>query len=161
MRRTMPLLTLLLFACAAPPAERPDSVPPPVARGDSLTGVVRVVGSAPMNVRVVLAGEAGSTPLGGPLLGELRQLSGVSVSVRGRHEGGVLLAEDYRVLSVDGVAAVQGTVEGRSGPYVLLRTPDGALLHLIAAPDGFRPGQKVWVQGPDALVVQSYGTIGS
>lgn len=159
MRYPILLASLLLCACAAPATERPDSVPPPVARADSLVGVVRVVGSAPVNVRVVLAGEAGSTPLAGPLLPELRQLSGVSVSVRGRREGASLVAEDYQVLSVDGSPAVQGTVEGRSGSYVLVRTPDGRLLHLVAAPEAFQPGQRIWVQGPEALVVQSYGII--
>lgn len=161
MRSVILMATLCLGACAPPPAERPDSLPSPHASAaDSLTGVVRVVGSAPMNVRVVLSGDGGSTVLEGTLLPELRGLAGAEVVVMGRRSPAGFAVEDYRIRTVDGRPVLQGTVEGRSGPYLLLRTRDGALVHLLSAPESFSVGQRVWIQGPEARIVQSYGTLG-
>ena len=132
-----------------------------------MTGIVRVVGSAPVNVQVVLETEAGrSIRLTGPLRAELERLSGVQVVVRGEVTdapdplaAGQLEATSYDVVAVDGRAAVLGEVVAASGSGARLRTASGEELQLSNVPPGFRVGQKVWVQGPRTLAVQSYGVV--
>ena len=50
---------------------------------------------------------------------------------------------DKRILMVDGEPVLSGTVEGRSGDWLLLRTPAGELVYLGGATSQLRPGQKV------------------
>jgi hypothetical protein len=144
--------------CVAP-APAPPAAASSTQAGDSLAGTLRIVGSAPVNVRVVIQSAAGSTNVVGPAAEELRRLAGAEVTLAGRSEGGAFVATGYRVRSIDGRPVTLGTVEGPEGPYLRLRTADGEIVYLVSAPDELRPGQKVWVQGPRGVIVQSFGTV--
>lgn len=164
-----PLLTslLALAACGAPPAEGPGSGPGAAGAGDGVEGIVRVVGSQPVNVHVVVETEDGTNVrVVGDLRDEIRRLSGAVVRLEGavepsempvaRHQ---VRATDYRIVSVNGEPVVQGLVEGKTGGWTILRTPEGERVYLASAPEGIRTGQRVWVQGPRSVIVQSYGVM--
>lgn len=170
MRASAVVTALALAACAAPPAEAPDSVPGgdrAVAEGDAVEGVVRVVGSQPVDVHVVVETEEGATVrVVGALRDEIRRLSGAVVRIEGPVEPSEMpvarrqiRADDYRIISVNGEPVIQGLVEGKTGGWTVLRTPDGEQVYLASAPEGIRTGQRVWVQGPRSVIVQSYGVI--
>lgn len=161
------LLALALMSCAPRQPEPPDSTPGQAAAAAQVVGTVRVVGSAPVNVQVVVQpASGGSVQLVGPLREELRQLSGAEVAVHGPVEPAPdpladrrMRVERYEILAVDGEPVVSGTVEGASGEWLLLRTSAGELVYLGGATSQLQPGQKVWVKGPRGVVVQSYGVL--
>jgi hypothetical protein len=166
-RIATPLWLLLLVACT-PPGEPPDSIPAPdTAAGEPVRGTVRVVGSAPVNVQVVLQPPSGrALRLVGPLAGELERLAGVEVAVRGRVEPSPdpmvdrqLRVAGYEIVSVAGRPVVMGEIIAIQEGWVRLRTEAGEEVFLSGAPSQFRVGQKVWVQGPRSIAVQSYGMI--
>lgn len=158
------LALVLLTACSTAQPETVDTIP---HGGDRYTGVVRIVGSAPVNVHVVLQPQEGrALQLAGPLASELEQLSGAVVSVRGSVSPSPdpmmdrrIEVESYDIVSVDGQPVISGVVEGRMNDWTLLRTDAGELIYLTGPAETFRAGQKVWVQGPSARIVQSYGVI--
>jgi hypothetical protein len=156
--RVLILLAVVSAGCAAP-APTPATAAREAAASDSVAGTLRVVGSAPVNVRLVIQSAAGSATVGGPLAAELRNLAGAEVTLAGRREGADFVATGYRVRSVEGRPVTLGTVEAAEGSYLTLRTAEGELVYLVSPPAGMRPGQKVWVQGPSAVMVQSFGTV--
>src|SRR5215217_3394230 len=145
--RVLILLIVASAGCVAP-SPAPSTVAGDATAGGSVAGTLRVVGSAPVNVRLVIQSAGGSAGVGGPLADELRRLAGAEVTLTGRREGGSFIASDYRVRSIDGRPVTLGTVEAAEGDYLRLRTTEGELVYLVAAPGELRPGQKVWVQGP-------------
>jgi hypothetical protein len=158
---------LILFGCV-PQAELPESAPAPAASGsDRVVGTVRIVGSAPVNVQVVLQPESGGpVRLVGPLLPELERLAGLEIAVSGRLERSSdplterqMQASGYQILRVNGEPAVWGEIVSLSGSWARLRTDSGEELMLSGAPSSFRVGQRVWVQGPQTIAVQTFGTI--
>jgi hypothetical protein len=120
-----------------------------------------VVGSAPVNVRVQVRPDAGPPVyVTGPLAAEVRRLGGARVEVRGRRvAGGELEVADYEVVSVEGRPVEQGTVERAPDGGLQLRRKDGGTVRLQGGTQQLRPGQKVWVQGPETVTVQTYGII--
>lgn len=155
--RALVFLAAFLAACT-----RPSAVPPPsAAQETTVIGVPASVGSAPANVRTRLAAEGGeSLYVTGPLAGEIRSLSGARVQVRGRRGANRTLdATDYDVLSVSGRAVTLGVLERAPNGGLQLRTRDGAALPLQDPPASFRPGMKVWVQGPRPGAVQTFGVV--
>ncbi|HEX8362880.1 MAG TPA: hypothetical protein VF613_22340 [Longimicrobium sp.] len=154
--RTLVLLALALAACT-----RPSSVPPAGAQEERVVGVPASVGSAPMNVRVLLTPERGEgLYVTGPLAGEIRSLSGARIEVRGRRGANrTLEATGYDVLTVNGRPATMGMVERGPDGGLQLRMRDGKTMRLQSPPSEFRPGMKVWVQGPGSITVQTYGIV--
>jgi hypothetical protein len=135
---------------------------------ESHTGTVRVVGSAPVNVQVVLEVEGGSPMrVVGGLAEEVARATGARVTVRGRVSRSPdpivereIEATGYEVVSVNGGPVIVGevvAVDGHGGAR--LRMDDGEEMMVTGAPRDFRVGQKVWVQGPRSVTVQSYGTL--
>lgn len=163
MRSALLLLTLAAMACASPAPEPPQAAAEPAAADTSLVrrvGTVRVVGSAPLNIQVMLQDQGGrGVAIHGPLAREIERLSGVEVEVQGRMHQGALEASGYQVRAVDGAPAVMGTVERATDGGLQLRTEQGQILKLSGADAHLRAGQKVWVQGTQTLQVQSYGVI--
>ena len=169
MRGALLLACAALVACTRPEAAdpAPDGAAPPsgaaeaaAAQEERVVGRLAVVGSAPVNVRVTVQPDRGGPVyLAGPLLGELRALGGARVELRGRRSGGELVVADYQVVSVDGRPVEMGTVERAPGGGLQLRRRDGGVVQLQGGVQQLRPGQKVWVQGPSSVTVQSYGII--
>ncbi|HEU0053881.1 MAG TPA: hypothetical protein VFQ39_11925 [Longimicrobium sp.] len=163
MRRLALLACAVLVACAPRPGAAAGGDPGSdrAAQAERVVGVVSVVGSAPMNVRVQVRPDAGPPVyLAGPLLAEVRRLGGARVEVRGRRAaGGELEVADYDVVSVDGRPVRQGTVERAPDGGLQLRLKSGETVRLQGGTQQLRPGQKVWVQGPGSVTVQTYGII--
>ncbi len=152
MRAALALAVAALGACTPPAA--------PGGGPERLAGRVAAVGSAPVNVRVSLRTDDGrSVYLAGPLAAELRALDGAEVEVEGRMAGGAFEARGYRIRSVDGRPVLMGTVEAAPGGGVQLRLEDGSAVRLGGGADRLRAGQKVWVQGPTQVQVQTFGVI--
>ena len=154
------LLAALAAACTrpAPPPHSPAPAGAPMAGG--VTGTVAVVGSAPVSVQVVVREEGGgSVRVDGPLRDEVRRLDGARVRVYGERSGNALAATDYEVLSVDGRPVEMGVVEAAPGGGLQLRKRGGEVVRLAGATSQFRVGQKVWVQGPGTVQVQTFGVV--
>ncbi len=145
----------------------PVAAAPAVQPGDGrVRGIVRVVGSAPVNVQVIVVpAEGESVALAGPLVSEIRRLSGAEVEVWGTDDGRAVMgsrvieATEYEVISVDGNPVVMGIVERGPRGDLVLRTETGDRVQIDGATDRFREGQKVWIQGPRTVQVQTYGVI--
>jgi hypothetical protein len=160
----MAALAGLVTACAAAGASPQGAAEGGAGRAE---GIVRVVGSAPLDVQVVVQPDgAEAVRITGPLRDEIRRLSGARVVVHGdleRSEAPVasrqLQATDYEIVSINGQPVVVGTVQGRTGGWTVLRTRDGGTIYLSAVPESIRTGQTIWVQGQQSLVVQSFGVL--
>jgi hypothetical protein len=160
------LLFAVLLGCV-PRTEPADTVRSAGGEPASITGTVQIVGSAPVNVQVVLQPDSGGqVRIAGPLLAELQRLSGVEVTVHGYVSRAAdpmverqVEVSTYSVERVNGRPVVMGEVVAIESGRVRLRTADGEEVYLSGAPSDFRVGQKVWVQGPQSIIVQSYGTI--
>jgi len=169
MQRAILLLALLMGAACTPQnGETPNSGPvPDQARGDTVAvrGTVAVVGSAPMNVAVVLRDGNGQGPrVDGPLAEEIGRLSGAQVEVTGTRRadpmyGQSIHATGYRISAVDGAAVITGVVERGADGQLQLRGDDGQIHRLSGGTTQLRAGQRVWVQGPATVQVQSFGVI--
>jgi hypothetical protein len=158
MRFQIPMLAVLLAACAPQNGEAVNGTPPR-AQEDRAVGTVAVVGSAPMNVAVVIRDGRGDVRVEGPLREEIRTLAGAVVEVRGRMADRALQASGYEIRSVNGRPVETGTVERGASGGLQLRRSDGSTVALSGGGSNLRAGQKVWVQGPASVVVQSYGVI--
>lgn len=162
-------MTARLAALALAAAVACTPTPPPADSGraegpgpdTTVAGEVAVVGSAPVNTQVVIRTDAGRTlRIDGPLRGELGRLAAARVSLRGQVEGGAITPSGYDLLSVNGTPAYFGTVERGQDGTPVLRLGDGSRLELVGpAAQRFRPGQKVWVQGPASVRVQMFGEV--
>lgn len=168
MIRIASTVVFIALAGCSPQPEPGDSIPmAPLGEVQTIHGMVRIVGSAPVNVQIVLQPESGgAVRLTGPLRGELERLAGVEVSVMGRLSPSPdplvdqeMEATAYEIRSVNGRGVVVGEVVQVTPEEATLRTADGAEIYLRGVPAEFQPGQKVWVQGPETLVVQSYGVL--
>ncbi len=163
MRAEYSFLLLLMTACVPKTGQQPsDSVQvrQQTAGENRVLGRVAVVGSAPMNVSVVVQDASGrDTRIDGPLAGEIRQLAGAQVEVRGRLANRAIQATDYEIRAVNGAPVEMGVVQRAADGSLQLRKADGRTVSLMGATSQFRVGQKVWVQGPAAVRVQSYGVI--
>ncbi|MQA89942.1 MAG: hypothetical protein GEU90_06885 [Gemmatimonas sp.] len=172
MLRLFTFLTVVLLGCA-PRGEPSDSLSPGTraagreGRENILVGVVRIVGSAPVNLQVVVQPEGERTVrLLGPLVPELENLAGVRVAVEGDITESPdpiadrqLEATRYEIVEVDGSPVVMGEIISVSDGNARLRTADGEEVNLSGVPEAFRVGQKVWIQGPRSVAVQAYGMI--
>jgi hypothetical protein len=166
---TLLLAALLMAACTPQNGESPNSSPTPHASGAADTvamrGTVAVVGSAPMNTAVTLRGTNGQgARIDGPLAAEIGRLSGAEVEVTGSRQadpmhGQVIHASGYTVRSVDGRPVMVGVVEQAQDGQMQLRMEDGRVVRLAGGTGSLRAGQKVWIQGPQSMQVQTFGVI--
>jgi hypothetical protein len=161
-------LLLALAGCSRPPHPTVEARGAAVSVQDTVAeGTVRVVGPAE-SAEAILHGATASVGLTGPLVGELRRLSGATLRVIGTPRNNsaplpprAVLVDDYEVLEVDGQRPLVGTVLSRDG-HVWLAGRDTVEL-VAATPDlAARSGAKVFVLGEregDRLRVKSYGVI--
>lgn len=168
MRRGTALLALLLAAACVPQNGETNSTPAVRPAGMDtvhVRGTVAVVGSTPVDVAVVIRGEDGETSrIDGPLAEEIGRLARAVVEVTGTQQrdpryGYVVYASHYDVRSVDGRPVITGVVELAPDGQLQLRTDDGTVVRLAVGTDQIRPGQKIWIQGPATVQVQSFGVI--
>ena len=160
-----------LLGCVPQP-EATDSVAPAQQARDTVptegavVGEVRIVGSAPVNVQTVIRTEEGNVRVTGALAGEVARLGGARVAVYGPVRASPdpivdreVRVERYEVISIDGRPVIVGEIVAVRGADVVLRTDDGEEITMRGSPPGFQVGQRVWVQGPVSVAVQSHGTI--
>jgi hypothetical protein len=132
-----------------------------------VTGVVQIVGSAPVNVQIVLQPpDERAIRLTGELAQELARLGGAEVTVHGTLGPSPdpivtrqIEVASYEVVAVNGRPVVMGEVVSVGGGGARIRTSDGTEVSLVGAPASFAVGQKVWVQGAHSVAVQTYGTV--
>lgn len=167
MKRFSSLLLAILVAGCSPRVQPADSISAAPGDPETVSGVIRVVGSAPVNVQVMLdTGEGRQVRLVGDLRSELERLAGINVTVSGRATptpdpmaDRQIDVASYEVGMVEGRSVVVGEIVQISAGEAQLRTADGGILYLRGIPNEFRVGQKVWVQGPATVVVQSFGVL--
>ena len=137
-----------------------DSATP--ALGSRSVARPQLTGNAPVVLVTLTTAEGRSVDLTGDLRGELRNLTGAEVAVRGR----LASARDFQVMSyeiraIDGQQPLVGTVAYRDGEYWLDADES---VRLVNASEGLRAqvGAKVWILGRamvDGVYPQTYGVI--
>lgn len=118
---------------------------------DTARGIVAVVGTS-FDSKVVIKSPTGgrSVTLIGPLAQSIGRLSGADVWVNGtRDENGQINASRFQVRTVDGIAALDGTLITHNDRLVLV-TRDGKQHPIDNPPPALRDhiGARVWVAGP-------------
>lgn len=150
-----------------PPVVSPPNVddPPPVsvgraprvdagadrsrALGDTVRGIVEVVGTAPMTRVTVRSIDGATVTLNGMAASDLGRIAGTDVVVRGVRTSPVeFVAADFNVRRVDGVEAIDGMLVG-AADGLMLQLRDGTRRRVGAAPAGLRAlvGTRVWIAG--------------
>ncbi|MCU0634477.1 MAG: hypothetical protein MUE41_06355 [Gemmatimonadaceae bacterium] len=137
------------------PAASP--VPPPIAGdlsraralGDSIRGIVAVVGSAPMTQVVVRLTDGSTVTLNGMAASDIGRVAGTEVMVRGvRTTPMEMVAAEFAVRTVEGMPAADGMLVATSDGLVLLGR-DGTRRQVSNAPPSLRAlaGARVWIAG--------------
>ena len=159
-----------------PPTQRPNPsqpgdrpAPPPPSAGtpastsgsDTARGRVAVVGSTPITQVVLRPPTGQSITLTGALAAEIRQASGADVWVRGRRVNERTFdVSGYAVRTVDGVAAVTGTLTTDGDRLVLV--DDAGRRHVVANPPASlreHAGARVWISGDLSTGLSAYGIL--
>jgi hypothetical protein len=144
-----------------PPAQDLPSVPsrgpavpvpsddPARSVGDTVRGIVAVVGTAPMTQVTVQTADGSSVTVNGMAAGDIGRLGGAEVVIRGvRTSPREIVVTEYTVRTVDGVAAADGMLLAEANGLVLA-TSDGTRRRVSNAPAGLRAlvGTRVWIAG--------------
>ncbi|MFN2566027.1 MAG: DUF5818 domain-containing protein [Gemmatimonadaceae bacterium] len=128
---------------------------------DTARGTAAVVGAIPIT-RVVLRPASGRPiTLTGPLATEIGAASGADVWVRGRRvDDRTIEVTAYAVRTVDGQAALTGTLAADGGRLVLV-TDDGRRHAIARPPPPLRElvGARVWITGDLATAISAYGVL--
>lgn len=155
-----------LPASSAKPAGHsaaPSGAPGQPAAGDTLRGVVAVVGSA-IDEHVVVRPDGGGPAVTvlGAQAAALGRLSGADVWIAGvpRPMRGFTVTR-FLVRSVDGAAAIDGTLARRGAGYVIITTAGGAERAIAKPPAALLThlGARVWVTGSLATGAITFGVI--
>ncbi len=149
-------------------ASAADTSPAAIAGDTAAQGIIRSIGADPFAQLVIQPrpghGE-GQVAIAGELSGELAQLQGAEVLVRGSvspnqppNPPRAIEVTSYEIVSVGGERPYVGTLEERDGVLML------ADLVVVGAPHDLRDaaGGKVWIAGPvsgGSLRVSLYGII--
>ncbi len=148
---------------SAHPVTSPGAPGQAAAAADTLRGIVAVVGSA-VDEHVVVRPNGGGpavTVLGreAPALGRLSGaevwIAGTPAPMRG------FTASRFLVRSVDGAAAIDGTLARRSSGYVIVTTAGGAERSLAKPPAALvtHVGARVWITGSLDTGALAFGVI--
>jgi hypothetical protein len=152
------LLALALVACA-----RGSAAPAgggAAAGADTLRGTLRITGSEPGVIFVVVDAAGRHTPLEGDRA-LLERLSGLEVAVEGEAAAGVAFrVARVAVRAVEGVTAVDGVLAREGGRDVLV-LHDGTRRVVARLPEPLRgrTGARVWLAGPLDGDIDSFGVI--
>lgn len=134
--------------------------------GDTLEGVVSVVGADPM-AEVVIRSDSRTTAVTGALQDEIGRVSGARVRIWGPAAAGRVAAASaidatgYEILEVAGEKPYVGLLQSRGAELWLLGERE---LHILDPPTELRQlvGAKAWVTGTadgSILRVRSYGVL--
>ena len=130
---------------------------------DTVSGLVRQVGSAPFMQTIVVGDD--TVTVTGRYAGEITRLVGAQVRITGRIDPGTgmgkeMEATSYEILDVDGVRPLVGILERADGGF-LLRASDGDETRLLGVSEQLAgaAGGRVWVVLTDAGVVTRYGIL--
>lgn len=155
---TLAVVMAASVACATRPDDHDGNRP----EHASLTGYPELTGSMPVDRHVVLHdGRGGSTRLYGDEAERVAAISGALVEVWGSTipDQEALRVEGFRLISVDGLPALMGTVRREAGGRVYLNVGDTLLTELTGGVADLRHGETIWVQGEPVLRLQRYGII--
>lgn len=152
------LISLGGIAACQRPHTSSDTVSDPAA-GDSIEGVVRVVGVEALP-RITLVMEGGGAALdlvGAPLLS---RVAGLKVAAIGTRTGRTFDVARFMVIAANGVRAVDGVLT-RQGNDVILVTPSGGWFTIENASPALRAnvGHRVWISGVQDGQTVAYGVI--
>lgn len=144
---------------AAPPSGAPR---PPGSPGiDTVRGIISVVGTD-RDHRVTIARPAGGKHIEvtGPLAALVGHLAGADLWVAGTLAGTAIEATRFVVRTVDGAAAIDGTLK-TEGSILYIVMSDGSRKEIVAPPPPLvgRDGARVWITGDPARGVQAFGVI--
>jgi hypothetical protein len=143
-------------------SEQAGAAVPAVVNGDTLRGMIQVVGSEPATWIVLQPSPEQAVTLAGQRE-VLEQMAGLEVVVRGRSEaGGEFRVDAVTVRAANGVPAVDGVLHREDGGYVL-RTTGGERFAVPHLPEPLRErvGWRIWLAGPLDRSPDSYGLIRS
>jgi hypothetical protein len=151
---------------AAPSA--PATTPGGAFAGDTVRGIVSIVGSEPLTTVQLTSADGRGWQLVGDSLSALRAASGLEVMVHGvvltpdgeSRPSTRLQAVRFTVRGADGVAALDGVLE-RVGTGFALRLDDGRRAPLAAVPTTLREqiGSRIWWAGPSDRAPIAYGVL--
>jgi hypothetical protein len=152
------VLLATVMACV-PPAPQADS-PSNSVTGDTLRGVVRVVGSDPGTwVTLQPAGQR-AVSLSGESAEALRSVSGADVWVRGRPMEWYFEVTQFSVRAIDGRATWDGVLR-RNGQALALELSEGGTVQLDDPPQALQQyvGSRIWLTRPLPGRGAAYGVI--
>ena len=127
---------------------------------DTLRGIVAVVGTEHDKHVVIRPAGGRAVTLSGPQAALVGRASGAEVWVSGTSEAGALTVTEFSVRTVDGIAAVDGTLMAE-GVGLVLQTPDGKRHPIANPPEALRQhvGGRVWISGNLNQGPVAYGII--
>lgn len=140
-----------------------SNVPPstPTAGSDTLRGIIAIVGTEHEKQVIIRPPGARAVTLTGPRALVVGRTSGADVWVAGtRGDRNSLEVTRFAVRTVDGIAAIDGTLADDGGRLVLV-TPDGQRHSVANPPEALRRhvGARVWISGNLNQGPVSYGII--
>jgi hypothetical protein len=131
--------------------------------GDTLRGVVQLVGSEPNNTVQLRLSAGRVVSLSGSELGALRMAAGIEVMTHGAVDAatGAFAVDRFAVRAVDGMAAVDGWLTAAAAGRFTLRLADGKEQALVGVPPGLAPqvGARVFWVGPFDRAPSAYGLL--
>ena len=143
-----------------PATKGPSSTVTP-SRPDSIRGIVSVVGTS-FDKRVMIAerGTQRRVEVVGTQASLIGHVAGAEVSASGPLSGTQLNASRFVVRSVDGQAAIDGTLRTEGGALFIV-TAEGVRTRITAPPPPLvgHDGARVWITGDPTKAVSSFGFI--
>jgi hypothetical protein len=134
---------------------------PPAAGADTVRGIVSVVGtSRDQHVMIAPTGGGKRVEVTGAPAALIGHTAGADVWVTGTRTGNSIEAARFVVRTVDGAAAVDGTLKSEASALYIV-TSDGTRTRITAPPPPLlgHEGARVWVTGDLSKGVSSFGFI--
>ena len=127
---------------------------------DTLRGIVAVVGTEHDKHVVIRPAGGRAVTLSGPQATLVGRASGADVWVSGTSDAGAFSVTEFAVRTVDGIAALDGTLM-TEGNTLALKTPDGKRHPIANPPEALRQhiGGRVWISGNLNQGPVAYGII--
>jgi hypothetical protein len=136
----------------------------PAAAGDTVRGIVKIIGAAPATQVVLVSPSAHAViTLSGMGTDDLRPLAGLDILIRGiKVSERDVVVNGFVVRMADGNPAWDGRLELSGGEYQLRLTDGSGLKHVAQLPSALRDetGTRVWISmKPGSAAPQSFGVI--